>query len=159
VQTASTIMTTKVVTVTPETSVAETARLLLEHKISAVPVIDNEQGVVGIVSEGDLLGRPPAGSLRGWWLRLFSESATCLEQIATARDLKARDVMASPAVTVGELTPIDVLAALMHRRGLKRLPIVDNGKLVGIVSRADVLGALMRYGALTRYGEEAASRC
>ena len=101
-QTASVIMTTKVVTVTPETSVAEIASLLLEHKISAVPVIDDEQGVVGIVSEGDLLGRPPSGSPRGWWLRLFDESAACLEEIATARHLKARDVMTSPAVTVGE---------------------------------------------------------
>ena len=119
-QTASMIMTTKVVTVTPETSVAEIASLLLEHKISAVPVIDDEQGVVGIVSEGDLLGRPPSGSPRGWWLRLFDESAACLEEIATARHLKARDVMTSPAVTVGEETPIDILATLMRRRRVKR---------------------------------------
>ena len=152
-QTAATIMTTKVVTVTPETSVAEIARLLLEQKISAVPVIDDEQSVVGIVSEADLLGRPPSGSPRGWWLRLFNDSAASLEEIATARHLKARDVMASPAVTVVEQTPIDVLATLMRRRRLKRLPIVHNGKLVGIVSRTDVLDAL------ARYSEEGASRC
>jgi CBS domain-containing protein len=152
-KTASTIMTTKVVTVTPETSVAEIVSLLLEHKISAVPVIDDEQGVVGIVSEGDLLGRPPSGSPRGWWLRLFREGPACLEEIATARHLKARDVMTSPAVTVAEQTPIDVLATLMLRRGVKRLPIVRDGRLLGIVSRADVLDAL------ARYGEEAASRC
>ena len=152
-QTAAAIMTTKVVTATPETSVAEIAGLLLEHKISAVPVIDGEQGVVGIVSEGDLLGRPPAGSPRGWWLRLFRENAACLEEIATARHLKARDVMTSPVVTVGEETPIDILATLMRRRRVKRLPIVRDGRLVGIVSRTDVLDAL------ARYSEEAASRC
>ena len=151
-QTAAAIMTTKVVTATPETSVAEIASLLLEHKISAVPVIDGEQGVVGIVSEGDLLGRPPADSPRGWWLRLFNESAACLEEIATAHHLKARDVMTSPAVTVGEQTPIDVLATLMHRHRVKRVPIVRDGGLVGIVSRTDVLDAL------ARYSEEAASR-
>ncbi|MGA8756100.1 MAG: CBS domain-containing protein [Stellaceae bacterium] len=151
-KTASTIMTTKVVTVTPETSVAEIASLLLEHKISAVPVIDDEQRVVGIVSEGDLLGRPPCGSPRGWWLRLFDESAACLEEIATARHLKARDVMTSPAVTVGEETPIDILATLMRRRRVKRVPILLDGRLVGIISRADVLDAL------ARYGQEAASR-
>jgi CBS domain-containing protein len=152
-QTASTIMTTKVVTVTPETSVAEIARLLLEPKISAVPVIDDEHSVVGIVSEGGLLGRPPAGSPRGWWLRLFNESAAYLEEIATARHLKARDVMVSPAVTVGEQTSINILATLMRRRRLKRVPIVHNGKLVGIVNRTDVLDTL------ARHGEEAASRC
>ena len=136
-QTAAVIMTKKVVTVTPETSVAEIANLLLEHKISAVPVIDDEQHILGIISEGDLLGRPPSGSPRGWWLRLFSENAACLEEIATARHLKARDVMASPAVTVGEETPIDILATLMRRRRVKRLPIVRDGRLVGIVSRTD----------------------
>lgn len=150
-QTAAAIMTTKVVTATPETSVAEIAGLLLEHKISAVPVIDGEQGVVGIVSEGDLLGRPPAGSPRGWWLRLFRENTACLEEIATARHLKARDVMTSPVVTVGEETPIDILATLMRRRRVKRLPIVHDNRLVGIVSRTDVLDAL------ARYSEEAAS--
>jgi CBS domain-containing protein len=143
-QTASTIMTTKVVAVTPETSVAEIADLLLDHKISAVPIIDDEQHVIGIVSEGDLLGRPPSGSPRGWWLRLFNESAVCLEEIATARHLKARDVMTSPVVIVTEQTPIDILATLMRRHRVKRVPVVKDGRLVGIVSRSDVLDALAR---------------
>lgn len=65
------IMTKKVVTVAPETSVAEIARLLLESKVSALPVTDDDHRVVGIVSEGDLLGRPPADSPRGWWLKLL----------------------------------------------------------------------------------------
>jgi len=141
-QTAAGIMIKEVVTVTPETSVAEIAGLLLEHKISAVPVIDDQRCVIGIVSEGDLLGRPPSGSPRDWWLRLFNESAACLEEIATARNLKARDIMTSPAVTVGDQTPIDVLATLMRRRRVKRVLIVQHGRLVGIVSRADVLDAL-----------------
>jgi CBS domain-containing protein len=147
--TAAAIMTNKVLTVTPETSVAEIAGLLLEHKISAVPVIDDEHHVVGIVSEGDLLGRPPSGSPRGWWLRLFNESAACLEEIATARHLTACAVMTSPVVTVGDQTPIDVLATLMRRRRVKRVPIVHDGRLVGIVSRADVLDALARRGEET----------
>jgi CBS domain-containing protein len=145
-QTASVIMTTEVIAVTPETSVAEIAKMLLEHKISAVPVIDDQQRVIGMVSEGDLLGRPSAGSLRARWLRLFNDSAATLEEIVTARHLKARDVMTGPAVTVGEDTPITVLAGLMRRRRVKRLPVVHNGRLVGIVSRADVLDALARYG-------------
>jgi CBS domain-containing protein len=140
------IMTSKVVTATPETSFPEIARLLLENKISAVPVIDDGDRVLGIVSDGDLLGRPPASSPRGWWLKLFNESAVSLEEIATARHLKARDIMTSPAVTAGVQTPIDVLATLMRRRRVKRIPVLEQGRLVGIVSRTDVLDALVRYG-------------
>jgi CBS domain-containing protein len=146
-QTASDIMITKVVTVRPEASVSEMAALLLEHKISAMPVIDAERRVVGVVSEGDLLGRPPSGSPRASWLRLFNETTVCLEEIAAARHLTARDIMIGPAVTVGDQTPVDVLATLMHRRRVKRLPIVHGGRLVGIVSRSDVLKALARRSA------------
>jgi CBS domain-containing protein len=140
------IMTSKVVTAAPDTSVPEIARLLLENKISAVPVIDDEDRILGIVSQGDLLGRPPAGSPRGWWLKLFNESAVSLEEIATARHLKARDIMTSPAVTVGVQTPINVLTTLMRRRRVKRVPVLEQGRLVGIVSRIDLLDALVRDG-------------
>jgi CBS domain-containing protein len=140
------IMTRKVVTVTPETSVPEIARLLLENKINAVPVIDDDERVLGLVSEGDLLGQPPADSPRGWWLKLFNESTSWLEEIATARHLTACDIMTSPAVTVGDETPIDVLATLMRRRRVKRVPVLKQGRLVGIVSRTDMLDALVRRG-------------
>jgi len=140
---AADIMTHKVVTVRCDTAVSTLARLLLDSKISAVPVVDDQGHIVGIVSEGDLLGRPPAGSPRGWWLRLFDDQAVCLEELATARHLTAQDVMTRPAVSVSEQAPIDVVASLMHRRKLKRLPVVRDGKLVGIVSRADLLGALI----------------
>jgi CBS domain-containing protein len=146
-------MTAKVVTVSPETSVAEIARLLLEHKISAMPVDDDEHRVIGIVSEGDLPGQPPTGSPRGSWLRFFDDGAACLEQIATGRHLRARSVMTSPAVTVGEPAPIDVLATLMRHHRVKRAPVVKNRKLIGILSRTDVLDAL------ARKDQEAATRC
>ena len=70
---ASDVMTTNVIAASPDTSVATLARLLLDNKISAVPVVDDDGRVVGIVSESDLLGRPSSRSLRGWWLRLFDE--------------------------------------------------------------------------------------
>jgi CBS domain-containing protein len=146
---AADIMTREVVTVGPDTSVAEIAALLHENRITAVPVVDAERHVLGIVSEGDLLGRPPAGSPRGWWLRLFDERAVLLEEIATARHLKAHDVMTRPAVTVVEDTPVDVLASLMRRRRVKRLPVLRDGKLAGLVSRADVLDALVRQSQAT----------
>jgi CBS-domain-containing membrane protein len=141
---AADIMTRDVVTARPETSVPEIARMLLCRKISAVPVVDDAQRVLGIVSEGDLLGRPPAGSARGSWLRFFDEKAVLLEEIATARHLKAREVMTKPVVTVVENTPLDVLASMMRRRRLKRVPVVRDGKLIGIVSRTDILDALLR---------------
>jgi len=138
------VMTREIVTVRPDTSVGEIAGLLLNHKISAVPVIDDDRHVVGIVSEGDLLGQSPSGSPRAWWLQLFDEGAVCLEEISTARHLKACDVMSKPVVTVVDQTPVDVLATLMRRRRLKRVPVLQEGKLVGIVSRIDLLEALMQ---------------
>ncbi len=137
------VMTSNVVTVSPDTRTTTLARLLLDNKISAVPVVDEEGRVVGIVSEGDLLGRPSSRSPRGWWLRLFNDEAVCLEELATARHLTARDVMARHVASVSDQTPIDLIATLMHRRKLKRVLVLRDGKLVGIVSRADLLDALM----------------
>ena len=132
---AAEIMTKEVVTVRPDTSVGEIADLLLDHKVSAVPVIDNDRHVVGIVSEGDLLGHPPSGSPRAWWLRLFNDGTVCLEEIATARHLNARDVMTKPVVTVVDQTPVDVLATQMRRRKVKRAPVLD--LLEALMRRAD----------------------
>ena len=137
------IMTREVVTVRPDTSVSAVAQLLRDNKISSVPAVDAHDHVVGIISEGDPLGRPPLCSARGWWLRLFDDEAVCLEEIATARHLKAQDVMTRDVVSVLDQAPIDLLATLMRRHRLKRVPIVREGKLVGIVSRADLLDALV----------------
>ena len=141
---AAEIMTKRVITVRPDTNIAEIAGLLLNHKVTAVPVIDDDRHVVGIVSEGDLLGHPPSDSPRAWWLQLFNDDTVCLEEIATARHLKARDVMTKPVVTVVDQTPVAVIATLMRRRKVKRVPVLQDGKLVGIVSRTDLLEALMR---------------
>lgn len=141
---AADIMTRDVLTARPDTSVAEIATMLLANNISGVPVVDDAGHVLGMVSESDLLGRPPAGSVRGSWLRLFDATAVLLEELAAARDLTAREVMTQPALTVLEDTPVAVLATLMTRRRVKRLPVLHQGKLAGIVSRADLLGALAR---------------
>jgi CBS domain-containing protein len=140
---AADIMTREVVTVRPDTSVSAVAHLLRDKKISSVPVVDDHDHVVGIISEGDLLGRPPSRSPRGWWLRLFDDETVCLEEIATARHLKARDVMTRDVVSILDQAPIDLLATLMRRHKAEGVPIVRDGKLVGIVSRADLLDALV----------------
>lgn len=141
---AADIMTRQVVTAAPGTSVSVVARLMLEHRVGALPVVNGEGHVVGIVSDHDLLRHPPADSPRAWWLRLFNEDAICLEDIATVRGLEIGDIMVRPVVTVSDTTPLGVLASLMRRRKLRHVPVLHDGKLVGIVSRGDLLDALVR---------------
>jgi CBS-domain-containing membrane protein len=140
---ASDIMTRRVVTAKAETSVTAIARLMQAHHVSAIPVIDDESHVIGIVSEHDLLRAPPGDSPRAWWLRFFDKDSVCLEDIATARHRRAKDVMRLHVRTVSDTTPIGVLGSLMQRHKLKHVPVLHDGKLVGIVSLSDLIAALV----------------
>lgn len=141
---ASDIMTRNVVSVGPDTGVEETARLLLEHGISGVPVVQG-RFVVGIVSEGDLVRRiaeagAPAPS---GWLDLFTTQASRAGAFVRSHGRHARDVMTAPAVSVPPEMPVAEIAALMERRRVKRVAVVDpDGLLLGIVTRANLLRAL-----------------
>jgi CBS domain-containing protein len=140
-------MTQRVVTVTPETSVRDIARILLEHGISAVPVVDASGSPLGIVSEGDLIGRTEADRLgrRDWWLDLManarSPDAAFLNRVVRD-EIRARDVMTAPVVTVSDTTAIDEIARVLAVYHIKRVPVLRDGRIVGIVSRADLLRAL-----------------
>jgi CBS domain-containing protein len=141
------IMTTDVVAVSSDTPTPEIARRLLEHKISAAPVIDSSGMVVGMVSEGDLIGRSDADreERRDWWLSLIAEGeALHPDFLATLRrpELTARDVMSAPVVRITENTDDVEIAQLLATHRIKRVPVVRDGHLVGIVSRADLLRAL-----------------
>ena len=138
------IMTRHVVTATADTSIAEIAQMMLAHRVSAIPVVDDQSHLIGLVSEHDLLRHPPGDSPRAWWLRLFDKDLVRLEEIATARHRRARDVMQVRVRTVSEAMPIGVLGSLMQRRRLKHLPVLHSGKLIGIVSRGDLIAALMK---------------
>jgi len=140
---AADIMTRPVVTAKTDTSVSEIAQLMLANRIGAVPIVDDQAHVVGIVSDHDLLRHPPSDSPRAWWLRLFDKDALSLEDIAGARNLPARDVMVRHVTTISDVTPIGVLGSLMRRRKLKHVPVVHEGRLVGIISRSDLLDALV----------------
>jgi CBS domain-containing protein len=138
--TVATVMTTDVVTVGPDTVYKEVVQRMRDHRVSAVPVVDAERRVIGVVSEADLLlkeerpDRPLGGSL----VHPHGDAAR-----AEARSAAA--LMASPAVTVSPEATLTVAARLMHHRHVKRLPVVDaDGRLVGIVSRADLLQVFMR---------------
>lgn len=139
---AGDIMSTPVVFVRPDATVQDTAALLLERGISAVPVVDESGPVIGIVSEGDLLGRNEKERLAGrdWWLDLMANGGQIeLMTLSKAARRPVRDVMHAPVVTVEMGTPVRQVADMLRSCRVKRLPVLENNKLVGIVTRADLL--------------------
>ena len=147
--TAADIMTTKVITARPDDSMAKIARLLSDHAISAVPICDAQGVVLGMLSEGDLI-RPfekDKLSKRAWWLNLLAEGtdlAPSFLECLRVENHPARELMAGPVITASPDTTVPDLAELLSRHHIKRLPILSDGKLVGIVSRADVVNAIAR---------------
>jgi CBS domain-containing protein len=137
------IMTQPAITVTPDTTVPDIARLLLDRHISGVPVVDGDL-LVGVVSEGDLIRRVETGTetRASWWLRTFGPVDELARMYQRTHGLRARDVMTSPAITVAETATIDEIAALLESRRIKRVPVVREGQVVGIVSRANLIQAL-----------------
>jgi CBS domain-containing protein len=147
--TAADIMTTSVKTVRPEASVTEVARLLCDNNISAAPVCDEHGQVLGMISEDDLLrpvGRESA-TKRSWWLNLLAEGtdlAPSFLECISAENAPARHLMVTPVISAAPDTALPELADLLVRHHIKRLPVLRDGKLVGIVSRADLVRALAR---------------
>jgi CBS domain-containing protein len=138
---ASDVMNAPVLTVAPQTSVHDAARLLLAHGISAAPVVDDGE-LLGMVSEGDLIGRNAQDRLAGhdWWLTLLAQADPARVQIDEAlRARPVRDVMHSPVITAEPDTPLHEIAEMMQVHRIKRLPVMRQGRIVGIVSRADLL--------------------
>ena len=142
---AKDVMTTTVITARPETPVREIAQLLLSRHISAVPVVSDEGRVLGIVSEGDLMRRAETGTTRRcpWWLALFAGTAELADEYAKSHGRLASDVMTREVVSVTEDTSVSVIAALLEERRIKRVSVIRDGRLVGIVSRADLLRGLV----------------
>ena len=138
-------MTTDVVTVGPDTDIRTIARSLIERGISAVPVVDHAGRVIGIVSEGDLMRRAEAGTERhpSWWLELLADPEEKARDYAKSHGLTAKDVMTRPAVTVAEDASLAEIATLLERHRIKRVPVVREGTIVGIVSRANLLHGLV----------------
>ena len=144
---AKELMTTDVVSVGPDASVGEIAQALLDHSISAVPVIDASGALVGMVSEGDLIGRDASArdARLDWWLDLMTgNDKASADRVAVSKDRHktAKDVMAAPVVTVTEDTDAREIARLLAAYRIKRVPVVQDGRVVGIVSRGDLLRAV-----------------
>ena len=141
---ASDVMTTKVITVAPMASVREAAKLLSDNGISAVPVVDEKQRIVGMVSEGDLLHREEIGTerRRSWWLDLAASMDQYAEDYIKTHARTVQDVMTRDVLSVTETTSVADIALLLENHRIKRVPVIEAGKLVGIVSRANLIRAL-----------------
>jgi len=139
------VMTTNVVSVSESAPVHEVVALLLKHRISAVPVVNEAGRVVGMVSEGDLLrpeGSAALGSERAWWLAAILAGEGGMGTYSKARGETAGAVMSRKVITVTEETSLPQIASMLERFHIKRVPVVRNGVLVGIVSRANLLHGL-----------------
>ncbi len=146
-QTVEQVMTHDVITVTPETPINEVARLLVEHGVSGLPVVDAERHVIGVVSEGDVLvkeaGHPTAS--RRPLARLFGTGRESREHQTKVDAQTAGEAMTSPALTIEPFRAIRAAAEIMTTSSVNRLPVVDpEGVLLGIVTRADLVRAFVR---------------
>ncbi len=141
------IMTHDVISVAPETGVAQIAALLSKHRISAVPVIDAGGQIVGMVSEGDLLSPfiTANQARRSWWLDILAEGETLAPDFVQYISMDhhvARDLMTKKVITATEDMPIAQVADLLIKNHIKRVPIIRDEHVTGIVSRADIVRAL-----------------
>jgi len=148
VPSAKDIMSSPVTYVMEGTPVREIARVLLQRRISAVPVLNESGRLIGMVSEGDLIGRQAADdNRRSWWLDVLEAGSRTGDKIAMyleAHGLRARDVMSRDVVTVQPDEPISRIAELPVAKNIKRVPVVASGQMIGVVSRADILKCISR---------------
>lgn len=142
---AKDIMTTMVATVQPEANIKDIAKLLLERRISAVPVVDPDGQLLGIVSEGDLMRRSETGTERhlSWWLRLVADPEDRAMAYVKSHGAHASDIMTRDLVSVGPDASLEDVAETLEKHRIKRVPVLRDGELVGIVSRADLLRGLV----------------
>ena len=137
-------MTRKVVTVKPGTPVLTAAQLMLERKISGLPVVDDDGSVIEIVTEHDLLrhGETEGGTKRPHWLQLITDHSGLADEAARFHVRMVGGVMTRHPVTVTEATPLEEASRLIEKHGFKRLPVLRGRELVGIIARADLVRAL-----------------
>ncbi|MGO7211798.1 CBS domain-containing protein [Rhizobium ruizarguesonis] len=138
------IMTSAPITVTASSSVAEAAKLMLDNKISGLPVVDASGALVGIVSEGDFLRRSELNTerKRSWLLDWLTSPGKIADEYVRAHGRRVEEVMTAPVSAIAPTASISDAVRLMERQDIKRLPVVADGRLVGIVARSDLLRAL-----------------
>jgi len=141
---AQDIMTKNVISAAADTTIEQVTTLMMKNHVSAVPILDNGGSIIGLVSEGDLMRRVEGSDKtnKSWWLSLFSGPANTAQDFVEMRGRHARDIMTRNVETVSPETPVADIARLLEEKRIKRVPVVANGKMVGIVSRANLMQAL-----------------
>lgn len=138
------IMTRSVITIAPDATILEAAKTMLQHHVSGLPVVDAAGSLVGIVSEGDFIRRSEIGTQRkrGRWLKFLLGAGATATDYVRENGRKVSEVMTVEPITVGEDATLEDIVNTMETNHVKRLPVIENGKLVGIVSRANLLQAV-----------------
>jgi CBS domain-containing protein len=145
------VMVRAVVTTSPDTTVEKLARLMINLRISGVPVLDGDGRLVGIVTEGDLLRRAETGTERhrSRWSELFSSNSRLAAEYIKSHAKRVADIMTREVVSIDEMATLAEIADLLETKQIKRVPVVHDGRIVGIVSRADLLQVLASGGVKT----------
>jgi CBS domain-containing protein len=143
------IMSPRVISVTPESSVLEAVRLMLQNHVSGLPVVDRSGALVGVVTEGDFLRRSETETerKRPRWLEFLLGPSRLADEYVHTHSRNVKDVMTPEPITIAEDAGLDEAVQIMEHRRIKRLPVVRDGQVVGIVSRANLLHALVSLAA------------
>jgi len=136
------VMTRDVITVGPTMPIHKAAQLMVEHGVSGLPVVNDDGQLVGIISEGDLILRQTRRSERPWWRRFFEDGEQVAREYLRATGTTVGEVMTHPVISISPVWGIETAATILQTRGIRRLPVVLDGRLVGIVTRADLIKAL-----------------
>jgi CBS domain-containing protein len=140
------VMTRKVLSISPETPVRTLAAFLIDHRISAVPVIDNGGVPLGVVSEGDLLRRVEIGTERkkAWWVSILSDADDEARDFVKTHGLIAADIMTRGMIAVDPDAELAAIANLLESKRIKRVFVLAGGKIDGVITRSDIVKTLMR---------------
>lgn len=139
---ADQVMTVGAATIRPDASIREAARMMLDYRISGLPVVDKDGNLVGIVTEGDLLSGISGDRNRRRWLEFILDPGNSDVGRQQAAPQSVGEIMSRRVITATEDTPVHEIVKQMKANGIKRLPVVRNGEVIGIVSRADLLRGL-----------------
>jgi CBS domain-containing protein len=139
------VMTRHVISVPPDATVEAAARLMLERGISGLMVVDAKGELAGVVTEGDLLRRDELGTVRHrpWWLRMLLSPGRQAADFTRAHGRRVRDVMTQDVVTVSADAPLEDVVESMERHRIKRVPVTEGNRIIGVVSRSDLMRALV----------------
>jgi CBS domain-containing protein len=139
------VMTRNCITIAPDATVEEAVNLMLSRHISGLFVVDKADDLVGVITEGDLLRRDELGTQRNrpWWLRLLASPARQAADFTKANGRHVRDVMTEDVLSIAEDSALEDVVSMMESNRIKRLPVTAGGKVVGVVSRSDLLRALI----------------